>query len=299
MDFLRRMSQALDYIEAHLSDDMDMNDIAAIARLSAHQFGRIFSYVVGIPLSEYIRRRRLSQAAAELGRGGAKVIDVALKYGYDSPDAFGRAFLALHGITPRKACARGAKLKMYPRIAFHISIRGDVEMEYRIEEMGAIKGVGVVKNLGVWKVNSEAQHWTDKMGEVYLTWDAFLDHGMNEIIRDRYQLYRAPLWQFGATHTTDAGETVLYIGAEPREGESYPELTYFEIPASTWAVFTTKGTLNQDTHPVEKLMTRIATEWFPSSGYERLMNYDIEVYGPGTTQTDDYISEVWISVRKK
>lgn len=299
MDFLSRMTQVVDYIEEHITEDMDMNDMAKIVCCGVYQFGRIFSYVVGVSLSEYIRRRRLSLAAIELQGGHARVIDVALKYGYDSPDAFTRAFSALHQVTPKEASAFGVKLRMYPRISFHISIKGDTEMEYRIVEMGAIKCVGVVKNFGRWTANKEGKTWQERSGEVWTYWDEFLDGGMNEIIRDKYKLYRPPFYQIGVTHTTDAGETIISIGSEAKEGEVYPELTLFEVPASTWAVFTARGTLSQATHPIEALMTRIVAEWFSSSGYVKSMNYELEIYGPGDTQKDDYTCEIWLPVQKK
>lgn len=298
MDFLNRMTEVIDYIEEHIADDFDLNDVAKIVCCSVYQLGRIFSYVGGISLTEYIRSRRLSLAALELQRGKAKVIDIALKYGYNSPESFARAFREMHGVSPREAYARGVKLRLHPRITFHISIRGDVGMEYRIEERGIIKGVGVVKNFGKVTANKEAEHWTERSGDVWKFWDDFLDCGENITIRDKYKLYKAPFWQMGVNYTDAEGNLILSIGAEDAGGE-YPELTKFEVPASTWAVFTTRGTLNQKIHPLEALTTRIFSEWFPSSGYEKSMEYEIEIYGPGDTQKDDYVTELWIPVKKK
>ena len=299
MDFVSRMTEVVNYIEEHITDDFDFYDLAKIVYCGVYQFGRIFSYVVGVSLSEYIRRRRLTLAALELQAGNVKVIDVALRYGYDSPESFARAFREMHGVSPREACTPGVKLRLYPPITFYITIKGDEGMEYRIEEKGVIKGVGIVKNFGKWTVNRAAEHWTKRVGdEMWLFWDYFLDYGMNIVIRDRYKLYRPPFWQMGVTHTLDNGETVLAIGAED-DGQEHIELTPFEVPASTWAVFTAKGTLHQNVHPLEAMRVRIVSEWFPSSGYEKSMNYEIEVYGPGNTQSDDYVCEVWIPVRKK
>lgn len=95
-----------------------------------------------------------------------------------------------------------------------------------------------------------------------------------------------------------SGVRVLKIGAE-WDGKEYPELIKFEIPASTWSVFTAKGSLNQTIHPIDALTTRIFTEWLPSSGYEKSMNYEIQVYGPGNTNSDDYWCEIWIPVKRK
>ena len=297
MDFVQRMAEAIDYVEAHITDDIDYQDVVRIVCCGVYQFGRIFSYLVGMSLNEYVRRRRLSLAALALAEGGHKVVDVALAFGYAAPESFARAFRALHGISPREACAPGVMLKLCPRLAFHISIKGEQDMEYRIEQKDIIRGVGLVKNLGKCTVNQQAEHWTEKNASVWQLWDAYLNHAPNRIVRDHYRLYRPPFWQMGVTHTLDNGETVLAIGAEDAGGD-YPELTRFEVPASTWAVFPARGTLDRKEHPVEALMTRIYAEWLPSSGYEQSMPYEIEVYGPGDTGRDDYTTEVWIPIRK-
>ena len=298
MDFLSRMNQMASYIEAHLDEDMDYGELAGIVCCGVYQFGRIFSYVVGISLSEYVRRRRLSQAALALQQSNCKIIDVAQKYGYNSPDAFTRAFSAMHGVTPREACALGVTLRMYPRLTFQISIKGDAEMEYRIEQKSAVHCVGIVKNFGKITVNHDAEHWTEQRPDIWQFWDHFLDYGMNIVIRDKYKLYRPPFWQVGATETLDNGDTVVRIGAEAEDGAEYPELTRFDIPAHTWAVFVCRGTLNQKVHPVTQTMTRVLTEWLPESGYELLKGIELETYGPGDTQQDDYFCELWLPVKK-
>jgi AraC family transcriptional regulator len=293
------MNQVADYIEEHLDTDMDYSDLADIVCCTVYQFGRVFSYVVGIPLSEYVRRRRLSQAALELQGGRRKVIDVAFKYGYSSPDAFTRAFVAMHGVTPKEACTLGVKLKLYPRITFHITIKGDTDMEYRIEQKCIVHCAGIEKNFGKVTINKDAQHWTEERPEIWQFWDHFLDIGENIVIRDKYKLYRPPFWQVGFTETLENGDTVVRIGAEIKPDETYPELTLFDIPAHTWAVFTAKGTLNQKVHPITQTMTRVLTEWLPNSTYELIKGIDLETYGPGDTQSDDYICELWLPVKKK
>jgi AraC family transcriptional regulator len=298
VDFLERMTRVADFIEEHLTDDMRLHDLASIVSCDIYQFGRIFAYVVGIPLSEYVRRRRLSQAALELQGGEARVIDVALRYGYASPDAFARAFAAMHGVTPREAIAPGTRLRLYPRITFHISIKGDADMEYRIEQRDIMHCVGIEKNFGIVTVNRAAEDWTQEFPDIMAYWDQFLDGGANPILRDQYRLYRAPLWQVGVTETLPGGETVTKIGAEARPGEDYPELTRFDIPAHTWAIFTARGRLNQKVHPAGQTMARVLTEWLPVSGYELIPGLHLEIYGPGDTQKDDYACELWLPVKK-
>ena len=137
MDWLENMNSAMDYIESHLADEISYDAIARLACCSTYHLKRMFPFITGVTLSEYIRRRRLTLAAFELQTGDSKVIDIAMKYGYDSPEAFARAFKSLHGILPGSVRDAGVPLKAYPRITFQIYIKGDTEMNYRIEEREA------------------------------------------------------------------------------------------------------------------------------------------------------------------
>lgn len=297
MEWIERMSATLDYIESHLADDILYDEVAKLACCSMHQFGRVFSYIVGVSLSEYIRRRRLTLSALDLQGGNIKVIDVAMKYGYNSPDAFTRAFVGMHGVTPKEASALGVKLKAYPRITFHILIKGDVEMEYRIEEKEAINLVGLVRKIKKQSANAEANDWKDAAGEVWKVWDEFLDGGMDEKIACEYKLYRAPMWQMGFTKTLENGETLLAIGAEADENIS-TNLQAYTIPANKWAVFTVRGSLSGKEHPINAMWTRITTEWLPTCGYKRAADYEIEVYPPGDSSSENYTCEIWIPIKK-
>ena len=171
-------------------------------------------------------------------------------------------------------------------------------MDYRIEKKDIIKGVGVTKVFSKKSSNTESDNWKEQMGESWEFWNDFLNNGKDSVISNKYKLYKAPFWQMGVTHTLENGDILECIGAEAA-GENYPELEHFEIPASTWAVFTAKGSLNNKVHPIDVLTTRIFSEWFPSSGYEKSMDYEIQVYGPGDTSSEDYTCELWIPVKKK
>jgi len=293
MDFLRRMTEVIDYIEDHITDEIDFTDVAKLAYCGVYQFGRIFSYVVGVSFTDYIRCRRLSLAALELRVGDIKVIDTAMKYGYSSPEAFARAFREMHGVSPKDAHKNGVTLKMYPRITFQIHIKGAIDMNYRIEEKEAIKCVGGVYRQTKEQVKSGcgfAASW----GIFIDTVDEKLGKTPNEAIRDEYRLYRAPLWQVGVSRVLEDGNFEMSIGAEALEGE-YPGLNLFEIPKGTWAMFSGKGKVYEG---FDALFTRIFTEWLPSSGYEQSMDYTVEIYPPGDSQSDDYMFEIWIPVKK-
>ena len=131
MDWLNDWNKALAYLEANLDGDIDPKELGRLAGCSAYHFQRMFSYLAGIPLGEYIRRRRMTRAAADL-QNGEKVLDVALRYGYESPTAFNRAFQAVHKLPPSQAKQEGVKLKAFPSIHFKFVLKGAEEMEYQI-----------------------------------------------------------------------------------------------------------------------------------------------------------------------
>lgn len=135
MDWLKNWNRALDYLEENLDKEIRLEELGRLAGCSAYHFQRMFSYLAGVPLKEYIRRRRMTRAAADL-RTGEKVLHVALRYGYDSPTAFNRAFQAVHGVAPSLAKQDGVKLKAFPRIRFKFVLKGDTEMEYQIVRRG-------------------------------------------------------------------------------------------------------------------------------------------------------------------
>ncbi|RBN36947.1 AraC family transcriptional regulator, partial [Priestia megaterium] len=149
MDLLRNMNRALHYIEENLTNDIDFREVARLALCSEYHFKRMFSFLAGITLSEYIRRRRLTLAAFELKDSNIKVIDVAIKYNYSSPDSFTRAFQNLHGITPSEAKKNGSSLKAFPKMTFQLSIKGGNEMNYRIEEKEAFHIVGIKERVPI------------------------------------------------------------------------------------------------------------------------------------------------------
>ena len=141
MDWLKNWNEALDYLEENLDKEIKLEELGRLAGCSAYHFQRMFSYLAGVPLKEYIRRRRMTRAAADL-RAGEKVLDVALRYGYDSPTAFNRAFQTVHGVAPSLAKQDGVKLKAFPRIRFKFVLKGDAEMEYQIVRKEAFRIVG-------------------------------------------------------------------------------------------------------------------------------------------------------------
>ncbi len=143
MEWIERLNDAVGYIEEHLTEEIDYERLGKIACCSSYHFQRMFTYMAGVPLSEYIRRRRMSLAAVDLQSTGIKIIDVAGKYGYNSPTAFNRAFQSVHGIAPSAVKNEGVSVKSFPPVSFKLIVKGVEEMNYRIETKAAFRIVGV------------------------------------------------------------------------------------------------------------------------------------------------------------
>jgi len=304
MDWLTRMNAAIAYVEENLHGEIDHNELARIACCSAHNFFRIFSYMADASLAEYVRRRRLTLAAQALQNSDIKVVDVALKYGYDSPVSFARAFQVMHGVTPTEARTDGVMLKAYPRIAFQISIKGEKEMDYRIESKEAFQLFGIER---VYAADEKAGERLDDHSILVDNadlWEECVANGtLEKLEKDAGDLPAFVSSHLGKIHSVcDYRET---------EGETYPSMlgafrsanskvdgyTVVDVPAHTWAIFPT-GKLPHDeiNDAVATLYKRIFTEWLPTSNYEQVSNIDIELEGGDEKYA---FGEVWLAVRKK
>ncbi|MGF7145563.1 AraC family transcriptional regulator [Anaerotaenia torta] len=280
MDTLENMKQAIDYIESNLDREMEYARIAQIALCSQYHFQRMFAFLIGVPLSEYIRRRRLTLAAFDLQNGKEKIIDIALKYGYNSPDSFSRAFIAMHGITPSKAREKGISLKAYPRITFSLSLKGVVEMNYRMEQRASFAVVGVKQRFSTVEGLGEnvGKMWRETPAEVFGQ-IAGLGDGLVGVYSGMYE-----------DNTTD------YYIAAITEKDCPKTLSRLEIPALTWAIFEITGPMPT---AMADIWGRIFSEWFPTSGYEHAEAPEVEWYSNGDLSSSDYKSEIWIPVIKK
>ena len=281
MEWVERLNESMKYIEEHLADEIDYEQLGRIACCSAYHFQRMFTYMAGMTLSEYIRRRRMSLAAVDLQGGDAKVVDIAEKYGYHSPTAFNRAFQGVHGIAPSAVRSEGVSVKSFPPVTFEISVKGAEEMNYRIETKEAFRIVGVSAPL-----HREIEN---NFMIVPRMWE---NAGANGTIQKLAGMMDTPFkGLLGVSACNDEEDWKYFIAvASAQEKGEFDEYT---VPASTWAVFPGSGT-NQS---VQELERRIVTEWLPTSGYEYANAPDIEVYLNPDPQNAQY--EVWIPVAKK
>jgi len=290
MDLLKNMNDSMKYIEENLTKEIDFKMVARLARCSEYHFKRMFSFLAGIPLSEYIRRRRLSLAAFELNNSNIKIIDVAIKYGYSSPDSFTRAFQNLHGITPSEARNNGQQLKAYPLMTFQLSIRGGNEMNYRIEQKEAFNIVGIMKRVPII--------FGGENPEITAMWKS-LTMGKIDQLKKLSNVEPKGMIQastnFSEGRMEEKGELDQYIGVATTQ--EYPEnFSKLEVPALTWAVFDSIGPFPST---LQETWGRIYSEWFPSSNYQVIEGPEILSIESEDLTSPSVKSEIWIPVSKK
>ncbi|MFJ7855591.1 GyrI-like domain-containing protein [Peribacillus frigoritolerans] len=290
MDSLKNMNGAIKFIEENLTNEIDFKEVARLAYCSEYHFKRMFSFLAGISLSEYIRRRRLTLAAFELKNSNIKVIDIAIKYGYSSPDSFARAFQHLHGITPSEARSNGHSLKAYPPMSFQLSIKGGSEMNYRIEEKEAFHIIGIKKRVPII--------FNGVNPEIASMWKSLDEKTINELKNlsnvEPLGLLSASA-NFSEGRLEEKGELDHYIGAATTK-ECPDNLTQLNVDASTWAVFEAVGPFPET---LQNVWGRIYSEWFPSSNYEQREGPEILWNENKDITSPTFRSEIWIPVMKK
>lgn len=281
MEWIERLNEAINYIEEHLTEEIDYERLGRIACCSSYHFQRMFTYMAGIPLSEYIRRRKMSLAAVDLQGGNMKIIDVAGKYGYSSPTAFNRAFQTVHGIAPSAVKSEGVSVKSFPPILFKITVKGVEEMNYRIETKDAFRIVGVSVPL--------EKDIEKNFSVIPQKWQEISTNGTLQKLVG--MMDTPPMGVLGISTCNDTQPWRYYIAVSTSQEKG--DLEEYVVPAATWAVFPGEGT-NQS---IQELERRIVTEWLPTSGYEYGNAPDVEVYISPDPQNAKY--EVWIPVVKK
>jgi AraC family transcriptional regulator len=290
MDSLSNMNKAMAYIEEHLTEDIDYSEIAKVAYCSEYHFKRMFSFLSGVGLSEYIRRRRLTLAAFDLKDKGLRIIDVAVKYGYDSADSFSRAFHSMHGILPSEVRNSNIQLKAYPRMAFQLSIKGGCEMNYCIVEKGPFKIVGFKKRVPIIfnGVNPEIAKMTELLTPAIIKKLKVMSN------IEPTGIISASA-NFSEGRMEEKGELDHYIGVATSSDET-AGFDVLKVEAGTWAVFESIGPFPET---LQNVWGRIYSEWFPSSGYEAVPGPEMLWNEGPDTGNPKYRNEIWIPVKKK
>ncbi|MFF4322850.1 helix-turn-helix domain-containing protein [Streptomyces sp. NPDC001568] len=285
---LERLNQALDHLETCLDRDIDMAEVARIAAVSEYHFRRLFSALAGMPLPVYVRRRRMTLAGAEVVAGELRLLDIAVRYGYGSGEAFARAFRSVHGIGPAEARRSGAPLTAQPRMSFRVVVEGSTTMRYRIVEKEAFRIVGRKARVPLMHegLNPAAAAHLESLDE-------------QAIVRMKQLADREPEGILSAVvHLTDSreegAEVDYWIGAPAGCGATDEELDALDVPPGIWAVFDNHGPYPS---ALQQLWRDVFTQWFPSNPYvsrpgpELLRTRPVEI---GT----ETASQLWVPVER-
>ena len=272
--WIEGFQESIDFIEQNLTEELDIEAIAGKAVLSPFYYQRIFGALCGMTVGEYIRARRMTLAAQELNGKDVKVIDIAVKYGYDSPDSFAKAFQKFHGITPSQAKEPGAPLRSFAPLHIKITMEGGTMMDYRIVEKAPFTIVGVKRPF-----NSDTSYQ-----EIPKFWDEWLAQGEKRPI----------MGTFGVCLDMKGKDFDYWIADLYFPWEDIPEGCETRvIPGSAWAQFPCTMKTLQDTN------TKIWSEWLPAlQGYSLAGEYDIEVYRPPEEGSDEMKVYIWVPLKK-
>jgi AraC family transcriptional regulator len=291
MEWSERMNAAIGYIEENLAGEIDFTKAAEKACYSLFHFQRMFMIIIGFTPSEYARHRRLTLAARELISENTKVIDLAVKYGYDSPDSFTRAFRNVHGITPQAARAPGVKLAAFPRVSFNIELKGGNDMDYRVIEKPAFEILG------------RSRKFRTANGENFIKipqfWHEFMATDEYKALCDLMGKKPGAVTGGQMLGVCFGGENTNWdpfsygIGIEKPAKKSPVKFEVIPVPAAAWAVF--DCTLDN----LQDVTKKIFSEWFPSTGYEHAPAPEIEVYLPGDFANTAMKCQIWIPIVKK
>lgn len=287
MEWSESISKAINYIESHITEELTIADIAEQAIISPYYFQKGFSMLCGLTVGEYVKKRRLTLAGCELISTDKKIIDIALEYGYDSPDSFTKAFLRFHDATPTAIRKGEAMIKSFAPLKIKLVLTGGYTMEYKIVKKAPFTVVGVS---AVFKYDN-ADH------EIPEFWAAFKQSGKNLRINSMYGI--------SIDKNMDGNEFEYLIADNYNPLNEIPTgFVTLVIPQFTWAVFACKGAL-AGTHSLQNIHERIFQEWLPQNkNYEIAAGYHIEMYSnpadyANSIEDENYYSEIWIPVREK
>ena len=292
MDMLKNLNSAVEYIEANLlAEKIDVDKAAAIACINTDSFMRFFSYMTGMTLNEYIRRRKLTAAADDVRNRNNRIIDIAVKFGYESADAFSRAFAKQHGITPAAYRKNGGNLKIYPPVSFHIIIKGAKKMDLRIIELPDTEVYGISKQF-------DGQGYKNREEIRHIMW--------NEDMEDIPEQICCGKWDEKGSTTFDGmwygvWQDGKYTIARAKENVKNDKLEMRKLPAGTYAAFKTEvGGYAWEEFP--KLFELIFDSWLPASEYKQKYDLIVEILHLWTDhekRKNNRYYEVWIPVELK
>ena len=297
MEWLTCIRRTIDYLEAHLRDDISVQDVAGQVYLSQFFLQKGFSLMTGYGIGEYRRNRRLYQAALDLRQMDDRVIDIALRYGYETPESFTKAFSRFHGATPSQVRAGRAAIRVFLPLRIQLTIQGGQAMQFRITPMFPFKVIGFQKEFSNENSYAEIPKFWDEICEKYA---ANVYAGHEPANPYEQALVDNCIGEYGVCIDDVGGDRFRYlIAGKYTGGDVPPGMVVYEFPRSDWAVFDCIGPIPE---AFQSLNTRIFREWLPGNpDYELSCNASVEWYDcvNGEKTDPDYHSAIWLPVRKK
>lgn len=282
MDWMEALNQSIEFMESHLMENITSDEVAKSVNMSSFYYQKGFKILTGYTIGEYLRNRRLTLAGIELLQNQEKVINVAYKYGYETPESFTKAFTRFHGITPSQVKSLSYKLQSFQRLVIKITVEGGNLMDYRIEEKEGFQVFGLGRNCEYEKAYQELPKFWTEFCKKYSSMEKPPIYGMFGVCDDR----------------NTEGNEFRYMIADTYEGGEVPEgFEVLDIPAFTWAIFPCVGPMPG---ALQAVNTRIFSEWLPNNQeYEIATGLNLERYTEGNIQALDYKSEIWVPVKPK
>ena len=279
------IGDAISFIEENITEEITIEDIAKMVHISPFYFQKGFAMLCDFTVGDYIRCRRLTLAGSEIAASDDKIIDIALKYGYDSPDSFTKAFVRFHGCTPSAVRKDGANIKYFAPLSIKFALKGGYSMDYKIVEKDEFTVVGLKRTF----------KYENAMQDVPRLWGEFHQMSVGKAI--------CPMYGINADESMQGNEFEYLIADNYNPAMDIPDgFVTKVIPKFTWAVFSCKGAMPQAMQDVNR---KIYSEWLPNcKDYEIAAGYCIEMYEDPAkyeygVQDEGYYSEMWIPVKKR
>lgn len=295
MEWTASFKRAIDYMEEHLLMDIGAEETAEAVHISSFYFQKGFKIMSGYSIGEYIRNRRLYLAGIEVIKSKERVIDIAYKYGYDTPESFTKAFTRFHGVSPMQLSKEPFRIKTFLPLTIEVTIKGGDKMDFVVEKMESMKLIGFEMICAFDTSYQEVPKFWDRFCEKY-----FIPMPAAEKIQGETEQVIADLGigEFGVCMDDDGNGKCRYLIAGTYKGGKIPEeMKVVEIPGYEWAKFRCIGAMPD---ALQTVNTRIFREWLPNNpDYEIAANLSLEWYAKGDTQSPDYESAIWIPVKRR
>lgn len=294
MEWIAAMQKAITYMEEHLLEDINYEDVAKQIHISSYEFHRAFSFLTGITANAYIRSRRLSLAGREIIETDLKISELALKYGYETPESFTKAFTRFHGVAPKTARADGAKLTLFNPLVIKITVQGGNTMDYRIVQTKSQKFLAISRDFRNEIINDDANH------DIPDFWQECENQGLIEQLLSLRPVGKKDLYGL-CTPTKEGEDTFVYgIGVLVDDDTASFELAemigyhIWDVNPGTYAVFDCMG---EDGDCISQTWSKFYQEFLPQMGYEAAAETDYELYPE--TGAPGVFCKLWIPIKKK